>query len=213
MQRKVSLSQIKRLISSCLTEKLSNISSVLEPNLRRIRLCSTPFWSVKSTFTSHPALSELISLSAFCSPEICNAVKRECDRMRKGGLSGAVVPGDAVNVTERKAYRLLWLRKPEREISLMLISVICSIGFSPYSQGKAFCSFNFVMPSGVSVLLISVSISPYVCISRRIIVVFHNSSPELAYNKPAAVFIRHDFCADNIKYRIPQLYQTGKELR
>ena len=50
--------------------------------------------------------------------------------------------------------------KTEREISLMLISVICSISSTPYSQGKAFCSFNSVMPSGVSVLLIRVSISP-----------------------------------------------------
>ena len=51
--------------------------------------------------------------------------------------------------------------KTEREISLMLISVICSISSTPYSQGKAFCSFNFVMPSGVSVLLTgSMSVAP-----------------------------------------------------
>ena len=50
----------------------------------------------------------------FLLSEICNAVKRECDRMRKGGLSGAVVPGDAVNVTERKAYRLLLVAKARK---------------------------------------------------------------------------------------------------
>ena len=108
MQRKVSLSQIKRLISSCLTEKLSNISSVLEPNLRRIRLCCTPFWSVKSIFTSQPALSELISLSASVG------LLESGQQLQAGGLSGAVVPGDAVNVTERKAYRLLLVAKARK---------------------------------------------------------------------------------------------------
>ena len=46
--------------------------------------------------------------------EICNAVKGECDRVGKGGLSGAVVPGDAVDVTERKAYRLLLVAKARK---------------------------------------------------------------------------------------------------
>ena len=46
--------------------------------------------------------------------EICNAVKRECYRVRKGGLSGAVVPGDAVDVTERKAYRLFLVAKARK---------------------------------------------------------------------------------------------------
>ena len=46
--------------------------------------------------------------------EICNTVKRECDRVGKCGLSGAVVPGDAINVTERKAYRLLLVAKARK---------------------------------------------------------------------------------------------------
>ena len=46
--------------------------------------------------------------------EICNTVKRECDCVGKGGLSGAVVPGDAVNVAERKAYRLLLVAKARK---------------------------------------------------------------------------------------------------
>ena len=50
----------------------------------------------------------------FLLSEICNAVKRECYRMRKGGLSGAVVPGDAVNVTERKAHRFFLIAKARK---------------------------------------------------------------------------------------------------
>ena len=50
----------------------------------------------------------------FLLSEICNAVKGECYRVGKGGLSGAVVPGDAVNVTERKAYRLLLVAKARK---------------------------------------------------------------------------------------------------
>ena len=160
MQRKVSLSQIKRFISSCLTEKLSNISSVLEPNLRRIRLCSTPFWSVKSTFTSHPALSELISLSAFCSPKYVTPYNANATACARGVFPVPLCPVTQLTSPSAKLTGSFWLRKPESEISLMLISVICSISSTPYSQGKAFCSFNSVIPSGVSVLLIRVSISP-----------------------------------------------------
>ena len=50
----------------------------------------------------------------FLLSEICNAVKRECYRVRKGGLSGPVVPGDAVNVTERKAYRFFLVAKARK---------------------------------------------------------------------------------------------------
>ena len=50
----------------------------------------------------------------FLLSEICNAVKHECDRVGKSGLSGAVVPGDAVNVTERKAYMLLLVAKARK---------------------------------------------------------------------------------------------------
>ena len=46
--------------------------------------------------------------------EICNAVKGKCDCVGKCGLSGTIVPGDAVNVAERKAYRLLLVAKARK---------------------------------------------------------------------------------------------------